>query len=282
MQTFQWTLMLTAGFKNLFAMPRPTFVHGDIQNLQHSYFDQTPFNSPGADKFFGSIDPQVVKTFRSQNSLDYGFPSGHTSAATALWGGIAMAFRSKSLYWIAAIISLLVAFSRMYLGRHFLGDVVGGLTLAGIIIFFQGAYQRYKFEQETFSLKAKVPNFLRYSFMFILPFCLTLYSANIFGDDAGYLIGANAGMLLVMSKGMPEESGTPLQRLMRVILGASLFFSSAGIVEGSIELLHLGDIYFFEDFLAAAIPTFVSFAGTILIGYKLKLYQKQITAPIPG
>jgi len=287
MQTFQWTLMLTTGFKNLFALPRPTYVQGDIQNLQHGYFDQTPFNSPGADKFLGPIDPQVVKSFRSQNSSDYGFPSGHTSAATALWGGIAMAFRKKSLCWAAVIISLLVGFSRMYLGRHFLGDVIGGLTLAGIIIFFshliffKGNCQQFMFERKTVSLKTGMPILLTYSFMFILPLCLTLYSADLFGDGAGYLIGANSALLLVLSKGMPEESGTLLQRLLRVLLGAILFFSMKEIMDGMIELFHLGEIGFFEDFLSAAIPTFTSFAGTILVGYKIKLYQKQIPWPIP-
>jgi len=287
MQTFQWTLMLNIGFKNLFALPRPTYVQGDIQNLQHSYFDQTPFNSTGADKFLGPIDPQVVKSFRSQNSSDYGFPSGHTSAATALWGGIAMAFRNKSLCWLAIIISLLVGLSRMYLGRHFLGDVIGGLALAGIIlffsnlIFFKGNYQYLLFERETFSLKAGMTNLLTYSFMFILPFCLTLYSADIFGEEAGYLIGANSALLLVLSKGMPKESGTLLQRVFRVLLGAILFFTMKEIMGGVIERFNLGEIGFFEDFLAAAIPTFTSFAGTILVGYKIKLYQKQTPTPIP-
>ena len=148
MQSFQWTLMLTSGFKNLFSMPRPTYVNGDIQNLQHNYFDETPFVSPGANSFFGWIDPIVLKTFRGLNSSDYGFPSGHTSAAAALWGGIALVFRKRSLYRIAAVIVLLVAFSRMYLGRHFLGDVLGGLTLAGLmIIITQFFFYKVGFKQ---------------------------------------------------------------------------------------------------------------------------------------
>ena len=57
----------------------------------------------------------------------FGFPSGHAAATTALVVGAwwllrsAMA-RSRTAVWIP-----LTALSRVYLGRHFLGDIAGGL-----------------------------------------------------------------------------------------------------------------------------------------------------------
>lgn len=284
MQSFQWTLMLTSGFKNLFSMPRPTYVNGNIQNLQHNYFDETPFLSPGAESFFGRIDPIILKTFRSLNSTDYGFPSGHTSAAAALWGGIALVFRKRSLYRIAAVIVLMVGFSRMYLGRHFLGDVVGGLTLAGLIIFithfffYKVGFKQSIFHPGTYALKVKLPNILSILFMFVLPLLLAVISADIFGDSAGYLVGANAALLLVMSIGMPEESGSAVQRGLRFLLGVGLFFAMDNIVEAGIDLFHLSQIDFITEFLPSFFATFISLAGTILIGYRLKIYRKQ--API--
>ena len=55
--------------------------------------------------------------------------SGHTAAAVAIWGGIAVLFRSRRLLQVwGAVFVLLVSLSRMYLGRHFLADVLGGMV----------------------------------------------------------------------------------------------------------------------------------------------------------
>ena len=111
--------------------------------------------------------------------------------------------------------------------------------------------------------------------MFVLPLLLAVVSADIFGDSAGYLIGANTALLLVMAIGMPEESGSAVQRGLRFLLGVGLFFATDKLVEVGIDLFHLSQIDFITEFLPAFFATFISLAGTILIGYKLKIYRKQ-------
>ena len=68
------------------------------------------------------------------------FPSGHTGAAVALYGGLAViawlaaapaAVRVLSTV-IAVLLPLAVGLSRMYRGMHHLTDVLGGLALSGI------------------------------------------------------------------------------------------------------------------------------------------------------
>lgn len=70
----------------------------------------------------------------------YSFPSGHATTAMALYGLIAYFFYrhySKSKYrklvvWISVIFIVLVGFSRIYLGVHFLSDVTAGFLLGAL------------------------------------------------------------------------------------------------------------------------------------------------------
>jgi undecaprenyl-diphosphatase len=69
-----------------------------------------------------------------------GFPSGHATVAAALYGTWAVLIarspirprvRALSVAGLAGL-ALAVAFSRLYLGRHYLTDVVAGVVLGGI------------------------------------------------------------------------------------------------------------------------------------------------------
>jgi membrane-associated phospholipid phosphatase len=69
----------------------------------------------------------------------YGFPSGHVSATTVFLVGAAVLFNWKRRGWSMAIGWIaLMAVSRMYLGRHFFGDLLGGVAvgLAALVVGF--------------------------------------------------------------------------------------------------------------------------------------------------
>jgi membrane-associated phospholipid phosphatase len=65
------------------------------------------------------------------------FPSGHTAAAIALYGAVAVLaserVRSAALRWllvaIGVLVPLVVALSRVYRGMHYTTDVLGGMIL---------------------------------------------------------------------------------------------------------------------------------------------------------
>lgn len=64
-----------------------------------------------------------------QRDLPSSFPSGHVATATAIWVFVALTARVPLL--AALLIPLAVGVARLYLGVHFLADVVGGWVLGG-------------------------------------------------------------------------------------------------------------------------------------------------------
>ena len=69
----------------------------------------------------------------------FGFPSSHAQVATAVWLFIAQRV-GKSWMWILAIVLIaLISLSRVFLGVHYLLDVVGGalIGLAFLVAFLQ-------------------------------------------------------------------------------------------------------------------------------------------------
>ena len=69
---------------------------------------------------------------RADDEDRFGFPSGHVATTTALFVGVAVLARRRWAWAAAAGAAALMGLSRMYLGRHFPGDVLGGLAL-GVI-----------------------------------------------------------------------------------------------------------------------------------------------------
>ncbi|WP_020652688.1 phosphatase PAP2 family protein [Massilia niastensis] len=79
----------------------------------------------------------------------YSFPSGHTMAATVLYGVLACYFARRARGWpgrvlpfvLAALMIFSVAFSRMYLGAHYLSDVLAATAegCAWLAICLSGA-----------------------------------------------------------------------------------------------------------------------------------------------
>jgi len=68
-----------------------------------------------------------------EEATGYSFPSGHTQAATSLFGTLALYFRRWYVKLVCVMLFLLVGFSRMYLGVHTPLDV---LVSMGITLFF--------------------------------------------------------------------------------------------------------------------------------------------------
>jgi len=80
-----------------------------------------------------------VKAFSAESS--FGLPSGHSQDAMSIWGVLSARIRRKT-GWIAALIILLMGISRMYLGVHFLRDVLLGWLIGGILLILFLTYEK--------------------------------------------------------------------------------------------------------------------------------------------
>jgi membrane protein DedA with SNARE-associated domain/membrane-associated phospholipid phosphatase len=83
---------------------------------------------------FQRVRPQFSDPIVTLTS--YGFPSGHTMAATVCYGYLAALAVSQLTAWrwrvlvvlVGGVVILLVAFTRLYLGAHYLSDVLAAMA----------------------------------------------------------------------------------------------------------------------------------------------------------
>jgi len=62
---------------------------------------------------------------------DFSFPSDHATAVGAVAVGLLLARRRLGV--VVAVLAVLMALARVYVGAHYPGDVVAGLVLGGVV-----------------------------------------------------------------------------------------------------------------------------------------------------
>ncbi len=137
-QVVVWTTILTSMLKDAIALPRPVDVDLLVAHLGRGNPLPHAFIGRGAPGFWAPLPSDVVAYYQTLHPVSYGFPSGHCSSSLAAWGSTALLFRRPWLFWTAGILALMMPLSRMYLGKHFLADVLGGtlLGLLALVVFF--------------------------------------------------------------------------------------------------------------------------------------------------
>jgi len=283
LQLILWTRVVDQilNLKEVFGLPRPVDVDSRVLRLGSDGPNRSPFTGMGAKGFFEPLPREVVEYFRPRLETDeFGFPSGHVQFTTVAWGGISLLFKNRIIRWVTPLIVVLMALSRMYLGRHFLADVIGGAAMGGVILlvanqlYVRCSLQDRFFERAILAFSAKFPNILFFSFMFLVPLLLTLTSA-IDCDTAGYLLGVNTAFLLIMAKGLPDDTGTLRKRAARVLLGFLLCFVAQFVVNQGFDWVGLDeDGMEWIEFVKAAIPSFIGLWGAVTVSFKLGLYKR--------
>lgn len=64
----------------------------------------------------------------------FGIPSGHAQNAASIWGLVAAGARQKGVKIALGLVIFLIGFSRIFLGVHFISDVLLGWLLGGLLL----------------------------------------------------------------------------------------------------------------------------------------------------
>ncbi|WP_410507197.1 phosphatase PAP2 family protein [Methanosarcina hadiensis] len=281
-QLLLWTALSTETLKALIAFPRPDFVDSRVLNLESGIENISPFNGNEESGFFKLPDRAILEAFRLQKVfLDspFGFPSGHVALTTALWGGASHVFNSRLISRMAPMVVLLMAFSRMYLGRHFLGDVLGGFVLGLVLLsaftyFLKSPFKEEFFNKQNFQPVFRQKNLFFYLTMFVVPVILLSLSL-ISGEVAGFFLGTNAAYLLIIRKGLPEDTGSKEQRALRVLITLLIFGLSSLVLDIGFDSMGMAGYSgtTFIEFLKSFIPAFTIWIS-VNTCVKLGLYYR--------
>ena len=103
---------------------------GIILLLSSSVNDALKITFHGPRPYWTSMD---VIRYASESS--FGVPSGHAQIAIGVWGMMAASIRKWWGWLIATLIILLIGISRLYLGVHFLLDVVLGWLIGALLLW---------------------------------------------------------------------------------------------------------------------------------------------------
>ncbi|MDD3365916.1 MAG: phosphatase PAP2 family protein [Sphaerochaetaceae bacterium] len=162
---------------------------------------------------------------RIATATGYSFPSGHTTGAASFYSALAVTYRKRWLSIISALLILLVAISRLYLGVHWPLDVFAGLALGITVTFvayrwFDNLYDKPK-NLHNFSLLVGSVSLI---LALLLVFLIELGIADPIGfSDPMKLFSLAAGGYLGFAWDQRNiqysTEGTTLLKILRLALG---------------------------------------------------------------
>ncbi len=199
------------------------------------------------------LDPSVGRALESS----YGFPSGHAQSVLVFFMGLASWLKKPVFYITAVLITLVMSFTRLYLGVHFPTDIFGG-WIAGFIVL--GLYwlfaERIIKVLEAASIRFRLIISAAVSFIMLL-----LNPADV--KMSGIFLGLGMGYTLMLrffpfdvKKKKAGDALKPVTIVLRYILGAAC----TGVI------LFLGTAVIDRVGEAAASYRIVAFAVHVLVG----------------
>ena len=276
-----WNGIITLSLKEVFTLPRPANVDLNVKLLGESYPNPTHFESMGAKSFFGGPPADAVEALRANPVDSWGFPSGHTSSAIALWGSIIMFFKKIGVWVIAVAMIIFIPLSRMYLGRHFLADIIGGYFIGFVVVYifyyfiYKGDWFKAFFFGNSGQIRWDFKSFFLLFYFLFFPLLLLLIP-GIFLEGIAYLLGLNLGFLLLWMRGIPKDSGTVIQRIYRVLIAVAFYLGASQLLEKLSDFIFRSEPGAVE-FVRNALTMILLLWGATELSIKLGFFRRDAT-----
>lgn len=256
---FCYVVILTVFMKEIIDYPRPLAVDTTLENFGRETGQN--FRQELPQDFFGLFSDDVLSKIRQNDVQRHGFPSGHTSSITAFFLGVALIFRKRWQWLLGLSLVVLTMISRMYLGLHFLGDVLGGLLVGLLPALLITAIFRQVYHKQNENAQ---------TIFFLLPLALLPFAPWLNGFQLGVFVGLNIAFLLVRKVwGLPDFRQRGMKNVLCVVIFFTLGFISIYI---SRRLGFSG-----KGFLSVLVFSLVGFTSFILSAFiciKSKLWKK--------
>jgi len=133
----------------------------------------------------------------------YAFPSGHTQNAAACLGSLGATLKPIAAKIVLFTIPVLVAFSRMYLGVHYLSDVLVSLVITFVLIFI--AVKVITEEPVSMKRELVIAGFIVLCSIIVIIIAAVLYHRNITQPSQLRDATRTAGSAIAFAIGMYVE-----------------------------------------------------------------------------
>lgn len=258
---FLYVLLVTILLKDTIDFPRPLAVDASLVNFGSEVGPNLADLQPR--KFWEVFSDELLTEIRKGDIGRYGWPSGHVSLIISIFLGSALIFKRKALWYLAFTLIILTMISRLYLAKHYLGDVIGGL-LVGVVI---SSLIHMIWRVLHMSTLHKIS---KYQLYFLLsPLIFLIIPMYLPSFQLGTLVGFNLSFIIVISHwGVPVFTNNLLKRIGAV----AIFFISGYLI---LTLTRRTDLpnYTFPAVLSFIFSSMIAFLLAAWICFKSGLWS---------
>ncbi|PWB54839.1 MAG: hypothetical protein C3F06_03445 [Candidatus Methanoperedenaceae archaeon] len=194
-----------------------------------------------AKNLFGMPRPPAY--LHKVNENGFGFPSGHAQVSSGFYGYLGVRNKRTQIITVGTIAIFLISLSRIYLGVHYTGDVVGGIIFGLMIAFIS-----YKSEIGILNVINRQGRTTKYLIALCLPIILVLIASlqrNLFKEqiEMGLVMGSvGFGYLLEEEKISFSDVKSKKYAFVRAFIGI-LFLGLIYLISGMLSLINPIFIY---------------------------------------